>query len=484
MTDPKKPEADATIVSMVRESTEDRSDEPQEAPEDPGLQTVVVPPPKAEPSKGTVEGKAPADPVSRRAAEKSVKNEHAARSPVEHPPETPPGKQKAVPEKKGGHAGLFLGVILLLAVGAGAFFVVRQANQGSGWSQWLPFKWGAGQRQESAQNVPVQNVPVQNVPVQNVPVQNVPDVPAGSQGTLPEPLARHEWVQAGMPAQIVRDIMGDPLRVGTVGQILQWEYDTGTELIIVRFQDNKVYDKNMVPYPSIVDNRAPELPSTSTPVQVPELPQTAQAPTLPAIPEPAAGTENVQALPQQDSGAPRYDQIQTGMSSDAVSGILGEPSEVKKVGRAIEWEYDTGTGYFEVRFQRGKVVFKGMSSYHTPTPAQTSPPTTVPPSSTQVPPGPPVEVVPAPSDYDRITVGMTPEAVTQILGKPSLVKKLRTSIEWEYETPQGTFEVRFRNKRVSFRGMEPHPGKTGATAPPASSAPGTGVLSPAGGGAN
>ena len=69
-------------------------------------------------------------------------------------------------------------------------------------------------------------------------------------------------------------------------------------------------------------------------------------------------------------------------------------------------------------------------------------------------------------------MGMTSEAVMQILGKPAQVKKLRVSVEWEYETPQGTFDVRFRNNRVNFRGIDPESVKPGVSAPSGSSAPG------------
>ena len=91
----------------------------------------------------------------------------------------------------------------------------------------------------------------------------------------------------------------------------------------------------------------------------------------------------MQAESQQEWVLPAYDQVQTGMASAAVKSILGEPAEVKKVGRAIEWEYDTGTGFFEVRFLRDKVVFKAMTPYHIAKPAQTAPATTVPPASGQ-----------------------------------------------------------------------------------------------------
>lgn len=472
MTDPKKPETDATMVIKDEESSGGRSDEPRKDAEDQGLETYIASPSKPEPPGSDPEGRAPVEPPPLRAAEKNAGNEPVPKGPVGRPPGPPPIQQKAVPaKKKGGGAGLVLCIVLLLAIGAGVFLFMRQSNQGSGWTRWLPFKSGAGQQQEPAQNAP-----------------------AGIQGTLSGPSPKHEWVQAGMPSQTVRDIMGQPLRVGAAGQMLQWEYDTGTELFIVRFQDDKVYDKGLTPYPSTVDSRAAQTPSTSSSAQVSQPPQTTQtaqtAPAAQIVPTPqvapatqtapasadpgvGAGTASVSTSPQQNSSAPRYDRIQLGMTSEAVRGILGGPVDVKKVGRAIEWEYDTGTGYFEVRFRRNKVVYKGMSTYHTPKTAQPSSPAASPQ---------PAGVAPAPLDYGKITVGMTPEAVTQILGNPAQVKKLRISIEWEYETPQGTFEVRFRNNRVSWRGMAAsHPAGTGTPAAPASGSPGGGS-SPLGGG--
>ena len=53
----------------------------------------------------------------------------------------------------------------------------------------------------------------------------------------------------------------------------------------------------------------------------------------------------------------------------------------------------------------------------------------------------------------RIIIGMTPEQVREILGDPWQVKKLSHSIEWEYPTPKGLFEARFRNGTVVYVGF-------------------------------
>ncbi|MEN6484522.1 MAG: hypothetical protein ABFD98_06540 [Syntrophobacteraceae bacterium] len=213
----------------------------------------------------------------------------------------------------------------------------------------------------------------------------------------------------------------------------------------------------MEPYPPAVVDAGAQAPSASASGQDAQtLPGTA---TLAVSNGTAAGTGEEQAAPQQDPRADRYGHVQLGMTPDAVRNILGEPSSIKKTGQSVGWKYDTGTGTFDVMFKQNKVASKGMSPYDGSQPAAASSP-----SSSQ--PAQP-EATPAASDYDRIKVGMTPEAVTQILGKPAQIKKLRTAIEWEYNTPQGVFEVRFRNKRVSFTGMEPHKGTAAPAGKPA-----------------
>lgn len=75
--------------------------------------------------------------------------------------------------------------------------------------------------------------------------------------------------------------------------------------------------------------------------------------------------------------------------------------------------------------------------------------------SQQLAPGTSVPVNPLVSlnDTARIGVGMTSEQVRQILGSPWRVKRLKRSIEWEYRTSRGLFEVRFRSGTVIFVGF-------------------------------
>ena len=432
MSDPEKPEEDATIVVKGRESIKGEGDEPQKAKDDPGTLTFVIQPPETQSSGSAPEGKPPAEPASPGKGKEKVKDAPTAAGPAYRLPDIPRSPQKAGPQKKGGGGALVLFLLLLLALGGGAYLYM----QGSDWSSRLPFKSGADQRQESAQSAP-----------------------AISQGTQAEPAEKHQWVQPGMPTQVVKNLMGNPVRVGIVDQMLRWEYDTGTELLIVRFQDDKVFDKSLVPHSSAPDTTtSARAPSTSTSVQDTQATQATQTSPPAAGTQTAAATTETQAPAQQDTGAPRYDQVQVGMTSDAVSKTLGEPANKKKIGRAIAWQYDTGTGYFEVKFERNKVVTKGMTDYAASKPAETAPPATASTSTAQTTSSAPAEASPAAADYDKIKVGMTPEAVTQILGKPVAVKKLRTSVEWEYKTAQGIFEVRFRNNKVSFKGMETRPG--------------------------
>ncbi|MEN6484523.1 MAG: hypothetical protein ABFD98_06545 [Syntrophobacteraceae bacterium] len=216
MSDPKNPETDTTTIITGRESKETKADEPRKAEEEPGLETVVIPPPKAGSSESAPAGGPPAESASHGADKEKTRKETPPGGSAGKPPSVPPGGQKPPSGKGGGGTAALLGIILLLAVGAGAYLYLQDAGQGWDLSRWLPFKSGADRQQESAQTG------------------------SGGQGTPSEPSAKHQWVQAGMPAQVVRDIMGEPLRVVTVGQTLRWEYDTGTELFVVSFQEDKV----------------------------------------------------------------------------------------------------------------------------------------------------------------------------------------------------------------------------------------------------
>jgi outer membrane protein assembly factor BamE (lipoprotein component of BamABCDE complex) len=177
---------------------------------------------------------------------------------------------------------------------------------------------------------------------------------------------------------------------------------------------------------------------------------------LPATIPPPAATDIPAQRESLSSVAKDYDRIQVGMSPEAVRQILGVPMETRTLGQLTEWEYDVETGLFQVAFQGGKVAFRGKIPYHITARAdQTPPATTIPGSVTPVVTGGQASPSTTSKDYTKVVAGMTSDAVRQILGEPSEVKKLRASIEWEYKTPKGIFEVRFRGDKVVYKGMTP-----------------------------
>ena len=207
-----------------------------------------------------------------------------------------------------------------------------------------------------------------------------------------------------------------------------------------------------------------QAPSPGTQVTTAPAPQKSEtadtrASLPPAIPPPVAtypppARENVSAA----SGA--YDQVQVGMSPESVRQILGGPLETRVIGQLTEWEYDIKTGLFQVTFQGGRVAYRGKIPYHTsrteePSSPATTPQTPAPAAAGAQAAGPAVTTTTPSKDYTKIVIGMTPDMVKQTLGEPAHVKKLRVSIEWEYQTPKGTFEVRFRGDKVVYKGMTP-----------------------------
>jgi hypothetical protein len=146
------------------------------------------------------------------------------------------------------------------------------------------------------------------------------------------------------------------------------------------------------------------------------------------------------------------------MSPEAVRQILGDPLETRTVGQLTEWEYDVKTGLFQVAFQGGKVAYNGIVPYHTVKTGQVPPSTAIPGFVAPGVAGGSTSPSAASREYDKVLVGMTLETVRQILGEPSQVKKLRTSIEWEYKGAKGIFEVRFRGDKVVYKGMTPTKG--------------------------
>jgi hypothetical protein len=59
----------------------------------------------------------------------------------------------------------------------------------------------------------------------------------------------------------------------------------------------------------------------------------------------------------------KYDLVEAGMTSNAVRQILGEPLRKNVVEQLVQWEYDTGTGLFEVKFRNDMVVSRNMIAY-------------------------------------------------------------------------------------------------------------------------
>ncbi len=109
-----------------------------------------------------------------------------------------------------------------------------------------------------------------------------------------------------------------------------------------------------------------------------------------------------------------------------------------------------------------------------PPPVQTPPPagssqtpptvgtnqTTIPGGSAQMPAQTGSTQMPAPAgtvttpqagtpsrDTSQILVGMTPEQIQQIMGPPEQLYQ-QGFIEWKYTTPEGKFDVRFKDNKV------------------------------------
>ncbi len=319
-----------------------------------------------------------------------------------------PEKQKTQSKTEGGSMKFLKFLIpVLIIVGVGFYFLTSQQ------SGQLPDTSRLGSLLPSNQSTTTP--PAGQGGTMAAPT-NYGQLPAQNPGQGVSP--NYDQVQLGMSSDLVRQILGEPLQIKPVGQLIEWEYDTGTGYFEVRFMNSNVVFKGHVAY-------------HATSLQ----PQTASSASV--APMPSVGQGSVPT-------GTNYDQIQLGMSPEAVKQILGEPPQVKRVGRLIEWEYDTGSGYFEVRFDQGQTVHKGMTSYHAGGRGET-----VAPVSTS-----PGQAVATPA-YDKIQVGMTSDMVRQILGEPAEVKRLKNSIEWEYNTPRGIFEVRFQGANVVFRGMAP-----------------------------
>ncbi|MCE5336049.1 MAG: outer membrane protein assembly factor BamE [Desulfobacteraceae bacterium] len=458
MTDDKKPESDVTIVVQKPEAARDGAHESGEAAGDSNLRTTVAGAGDKKPDPAPEAG-APPEAVPRRAAENAVKREPATEKAGESRP-LPAAGRKEEPARKGSGVRLFLIVTFLLILGAGAYVAMQP---GSDWLRLFPFMPGADRQSQTART----------------------SAPQGSMS--------YEWVQTGMPMQLVRDMLGEPLQIRADGRSTVWEYDTGAGVFLVTFQDGNVSYRGLTSYPATRVERSAQENAPQSTATYPQ--KTQSAPAASPWTGPGFTTSGAGAVSRQEPASPGYDRIRLGMSPGEVSKILGEPVQVKQVGKAVEWEYDTGTGYFEVRFNRDSVVFKDHVAYHKPKTAQASPTTTVPQSlPADVPASqfsvPPPQTVALPSTapvtgaaagfagassrqdlaspgYDQIRLGMSPDEVSRILGEPAEVKPVGTAIEWEYDTGKGYFEVRFQRNSVVFKDMVPyHKGKTAQSAPP------------------
>lgn len=407
-TEPPPDSREATVFAPPGEAPEANKAAP---PED-NFKTVIMRPGDSEPQPGPPETQFPEE-------RESPKESNVKSKPVDGPPTKPQpafrsNDQKTPPAKKGtGMKNFLLAIFLLLVLGAGAVVTLRMVNPDSELLKLLPFKLGTDNQQQAVQTPPA------------VPQESIPAV---SQ--------KYDRIETGMTGNAVLQILGEPLRKKAVDRFSHWEYDTGTGLYQIKFQNDLVVSRNTAGYSESIG------PQASTPA---------------TIPPPVATYTPPATQGSVASGTKSYDQVQIGMSPESVRQIMGSPLETRTIGQLSEWEYDIKTGLFQVAFQGGKVAFKGTIPYHTAKTDQAPSSTTVPGS---VSPGviggqASSSSAPAPRDFTKITIGMTPDAVRELLGDPTLVKKLRTSIEWEYKTPKGMFEVRFRNNKVVFKGMTP-----------------------------
>lgn len=398
----------------------------------------------------------PASPV-RRSPEAGAKNEQAGERPAESSSKLQYVDLKIRTGREGtGMKNFLLTILLLLVLGAGALAALYKINPNSEILKLLPFKWGNDSQQQTAQAPSADTqagAPATPQADTTAATQaGTPTIPKAGTPAIPQ---KYERIVMGMTVNAVLQILGEPSQKKTAEKTSQWEYDTGAGLYQIKFQNDLVASWNMAAYSDSIG---------------------VQASVPPTIPPPVV--TYAQSAPQSASPASTgYDRVQMGMTTESVRQILGEPLETRTVGQLTEWEYDAKTGLFQVAFEGGKVAFKGRTPYHSARADQAVPPTTIPKStapvvaaqagsssasttassaSPAVPSAPTsvsaVSTTPS-RDYSKIVLGMTPEIIKQIMGEPSQVKKLRVSTEWEYQTPKGVFEVRFRDEKVVYKGL-------------------------------
>jgi serine/threonine protein kinase len=132
--------------------------------------------------------------------------------------------------------------------------------------------------------------------------------------------------------------------------------------------------------------------------------------------------------------------ISIGMTPEQVLEILGDPWQVKKLPRSIEWEYPTPKGLFEARFRNGTVVYVGFARQKSEM-MQDSP---LPQMSEKHGTSRRLDV----TTFDLIHNNMTTDQVRQLVGGPDWIEEEANSVSWKYHSTQSNVRVKFVNGRV------------------------------------
>ncbi len=92
-----------------------------------------------------------------------------------------------------------------------------------------------------------------------------------------------------------------------------------------------------------------------------------------------------------------FDKVNTGMSVDEVTAIMGPPKAQFSTGEIAQYHWEKGPANFVVQFKDGKVFHKVYAADRSGSSAGTG----------------------KKKDFARIKVGMTPDEVVKILGRPT-----------------------------------------------------------------
>jgi hypothetical protein len=159
---------------------------------------------------------------------------------------------------------------------------------------------------------------------------DAPSSPA--QGNLSTSPGDSGQIRHGMTSAQVRQIMGGPAQVKKVGRLIEWEYRTPAGTFEVRFRHDRVVFTGM----SGDLTNAPRGTTSGT--------------VRPGGAAPLGGA----TAPGVAAGA--FGDIRVGMTMEEVRQTLGNPARLERLGGAVEWEFFSPDGKFEVRFQNNKVV--------------------------------------------------------------------------------------------------------------------------------